>query len=120
MPLPRGHVAETTFAYGLSVFVALSATLLRHALTPYLGATQYPFIVAPAAVLVAAYIGGFGPGIVATVLTATAALTLWVDGPGLSGVTFAGALSTAPEAVHKLMREAKAALADMKDLKPFW
>ena len=90
-----GQATETAFAYGLAVFVSLAATLLRHALTPLLGDAQYPFIVAPAAVLVAAYYGGLGPGLVATFLTAIAAATLWVDGPGSGVLTFAGGLSTA-------------------------
>ena len=90
-----GYISETAFAYGFAVFVALAATLLRHALTPLLGADQYPFIVGPAAVLLAAYVGGLGPGLDATLLTAFASASLWVDGPGLSNVTFAGALSTA-------------------------
>src|SRR5688500_3961809 len=89
-----GQISETAFAYGLAVFVALAATLLRHALTPLLGDFQYPFIVAPAAVLLAAYFGGFGPGLVATLLTAIASASLWVDGPGLQTFSFAGALST--------------------------
>ena len=51
----------------LAVALACGAMLLRVALTPYLG-SSLPFVIAVPAVLVAAWYGGFWPGILATAI----------------------------------------------------
>ena len=54
--------------YGLAVIVVVIATLLREILSPLLG-QGVPFITFYPAVALAAWLGGFWPGIVATVLS---------------------------------------------------
>src|ERR1044072_1716192 len=54
--------------YGLAVIVVVIATLLREILSPVLG-QGVPFITFYPAVALAAWLGGFWPGIIATVLS---------------------------------------------------
>jgi PAS domain S-box-containing protein len=74
--------------YGLAVAVAAVAVLLRLALDPVWG-TKLPFITSYPAVVVSAWFGGFGPGVVTTVISAAAAAYFWMPGPAWA-VTDAG------------------------------
>jgi PAS domain S-box-containing protein len=111
-PRARGEVARPPLAlagrvlglpasvrYGTAVIAVVVATLLRLALEPVL-VSRLPFTLFYPAIMVSAWAGGLGPGIVATVLSGVAASYFWVppphswkiqDGTELLGVlTFVG------------------------------
>ncbi len=59
-------------AYGVAVLATAVSLLARWPLWPVLGANA-PFITFFAAIIFSAYLGGFGPGLLATLLSAAAA-----------------------------------------------
>jgi len=59
-------------AYGIALVATAASVLIRWPLWPWLGNTV-PFMFFFPAVMVAAYFGGFGPGLLATILSAAAA-----------------------------------------------
>ena len=71
--------------YGFAVLCVVLALGIRLALQPLLG-TQFPYIIFFFAVLLAAWLGGFWPGVLAVVLSAigTAAFILPLDGLALT------------------------------------
>ena len=63
--------------YGVALVSATVAILLRELLTPLWGA-QLPFLTLFPAVLISAWYGGLGPGLVTTVLCTVAAAYFWL------------------------------------------
>jgi PAS domain S-box-containing protein len=76
--------------YGVAVAVAGLAVFVRLSLDPVWD-SKLPFITAYPALMVSAWLGGFGPGVVTTVLSAAAAAYLWMP-PGAWPVGDAGDL----------------------------
>lgn len=66
--------------YGLAIAVAIGAILLRLALDPVWG-SALPFMMFFPAIMLSAWVGGFGPGIVTTLMCTEAAEYFWLD-PG--------------------------------------
>lgn len=64
--------------YAWAVLAVLVGTALREAITPVVG-SALPFITLFPSVFVAAYIGGFGPALLATLLSALAALHFFIE-----------------------------------------
>ena len=67
--------------YALAIAVVLIATVVRLLLLQSLG-NEHPFILFYPAVAIAASLGGFGPGVLATVFSLLPAHIFWLD-PGL-------------------------------------
>jgi PAS domain S-box-containing protein len=67
--------------YGAAVALAVVAILIRLALDPIWG-LRLPYITLFPAIMVSAWIGGAGPGILTTVLTAVAAEYFWIEPTG--------------------------------------
>src|SRR5947207_13635693 len=65
--------------YGVAMGSVVVGWLAREALTRAVGPTALPFIFFFPAVAVAAWYGGFGPGVLATVLGATAADWFFIE-----------------------------------------
>lgn len=63
--------------YGVALLSAVLAVFIRSLLTPLWGG-QLPFLTLFPAVLVSAWYGGLGPGLVTTALCAAAAAYLWL------------------------------------------
>jgi len=76
--------------YGIAV-VAVAITIGVKLLLEGLGA-DHPFVLLPAAVVVAAWYGGTGPGVLATLLVAAASVYFLAppDGPGADASDFVG------------------------------
>jgi PAS domain S-box-containing protein len=64
--------------YALAVAAAAAAILFRLEVDPIWG-TRLPYITLFPAIMVSAWLGGLGPGIVTTVISATAAAYFWVE-----------------------------------------
>jgi PAS domain S-box-containing protein len=77
MPLALHDSHSLPLRYGVAVVSAALAVLLRELLTPLWG-RQLPFLTLYPAVLVSAWYGGLGPGLVTTALCATAASYFWL------------------------------------------
>lgn len=60
--------------------LAVAFTLAVKLLIPFLG-EQHPFVLLPAAVVIAAWYGGFGPGIAATIASAIGTDTFFIPPP---------------------------------------
>jgi PAS domain S-box-containing protein len=83
MTLPH----SAAFRYGFAVVAALLAAALRAGLTPLWG-HDVPLITFYAAVMASAWLGGVGPGLTATLLSAVCAEYFWMNAPlgfGLRG-----------------------------------
>jgi len=78
--------------YALTLAIVAAATALRVALDPVWGA-GLPYITFYPAVMLAAWLGGLGPGLVATALSAVIADYLWIPPP------FSFAISSRPDAL---------------------
>jgi PAS domain S-box-containing protein len=77
--LPRRLLAlPTGWRYLAALAVVALAALLRMALEPLWG-NQIPFIFFYPAIMLAAWVGGLGPGLAATVVSATLADYLWIE-----------------------------------------
>jgi len=68
------------FRYGVALFIVALAVTLRAATFSYFG-TTVPFLIFYPAVIITALFVGFGPGLLATVLTCVAA-TYWIEPVG--------------------------------------
>jgi len=75
----------TPTRYGIAVLAAALAVLLRAALDPVWGA-KLPLITFFPAIMVSAWLGGFGPGLLTTLLTAAAAEYFWMEAVSFSTV----------------------------------
>ena len=106
-PAPR----PLTYRYGLAIVAVVLAWLARKALTPAIGPTALPFITFFPAVAWAAWYGGFGPGLLALVLSALVSAWFFVeplnsirlDNP-VAAIAFpvaAGIILAAIEAMHR-------------------
>jgi PAS domain S-box-containing protein len=69
-------------AYGAAILAVVAALLLRLALTPWLGPTIQYLSFFPA-VLLASWLGGFGPGVLAAVLSSIASFIWFLEPVGL-------------------------------------
>ena len=104
--------------YGVAVLGVLAAWLGRTALTPSVGPTAIPFIFFFPSIAVAAWFGGLGPGLLAIVLSAAAAIWFFMQ-PLYSGAISAvgdltglvaflgssGVIVAAIEAMHASRRQ---------------
>ena len=121
--------------YGIAGLSVLLATLLMLLLDPVLAMTQSPFLLFFGAVVVSAWSGGFGPGLVATALSGFIstyyfipplyALSLnWVSGARLSlflleGVlvsVFAGALRVSKQRLERTLSKLRSSEAEAQQL----
>ncbi|HEX8185183.1 MAG TPA: PAS domain S-box protein, partial [Blastocatellia bacterium] len=68
------HPRSNLFRYGFAVLIVVLVTLLRIPLNPLLGATAVPFILYFPAIMLSAWYGGLGPGLLATLLSSVGAL----------------------------------------------
>ena len=102
--------------YGIAGLSVLLATLLMLLLDPWLAMTQSPFLLFFGAVMVSAWSGGFGPGLVATALSGCIstyyfipplhALSLnWVSGSRLSLFLLEGVLISALAGTLRVARQ---------------
>jgi K+-sensing histidine kinase KdpD len=64
-------------AYAVSLVLLLAAIVLRWLLIPE-WSLSHPYLMLYAAIIVAAWHGGFGPGVLATLLAAVALTYLWM------------------------------------------
>jgi len=78
------QVHHRATAYVGAVLAVICSVLLRMALTPLWGA-QFPFLTCYPAVVIAAYLGGLAPGLLATGLSAIAVALFWFPQPMLFG-----------------------------------
>src|SRR5262252_8970400 len=65
--------------YGTGVACALAAAAIRLPFTSFLG-TAFPFVTFPPAILIAAWFAGFGPGVVATLVSTLLGSYTWDRG----------------------------------------
>jgi signal transduction histidine kinase len=89
------------FRYGAALLAVTAAALLRLALQPYQGATP-PYNTFFLAVVAAAAVGGFGPGLVATILGAVVGISLALR-PTVEPLAQPLALGTVGEQVRLLI-----------------
>jgi K+-sensing histidine kinase KdpD len=102
-PSPSVPPLERLRPYLWAVLAISAGLTLRALLTPVLGSTL-PFITLFPAVFVAAYVGGFGPTLLATFVGVLAALYLFIGSPmTLSGIDPAGRIGVALFVVSGLM-----------------
>ncbi len=74
---PSGSAAAH---YGLAIALTISVTLMMHELDPWWDvARRHPYLFEWPTVIAAAWLGGFGPGLVATVLASGSILFFWVE-----------------------------------------
>lgn len=78
---------DVALRYAVAVAASLAAVLLRYVFRSALGDDE-PLIISPLAVVVSAILGGFGPGLLATGLTAAAAAYFFLEPEGFA-VAFA-------------------------------
>ena len=69
--------------YLLAIVLTLAVVLGRLALNPWWGVQQNRHLVFLPTVLLAAWLGGFGPGVVSVLLSTLALHVLWSKEPGL-------------------------------------
>src|SRR5439155_23253184 len=74
----RVRSASPSMRYGLGLGIAWVSVLVRLLLNPYWG-DSVPLITLYPAVLLAAWLGGFGPGLVCTLVSAAAASYLFFE-----------------------------------------
>jgi PAS domain S-box-containing protein len=74
------HVIKLSAAtrYAVAIGVAVAAILIRLALDPLWG-VKFPYITLFPAIMLSAWSGGLGPGLVTTVITGTAAAYFWIE-----------------------------------------
>jgi K+-sensing histidine kinase KdpD len=63
--------------YGIAVAAAIGAIALRDAMTPIWG-LKLPLITFYPAIIISAWLGGLGPGVITTLLCAISATYLWL------------------------------------------
>lgn len=123
-PPPRDR-APAWRTYSLAIAIALAAVLVRVALAPWLGA-QPVLILFLVPIIIASYIGGFGPGLLATAIAAAGAkffflpVTLsfafgsWLDFSLWAILLTTGVLVSAlSEALHRARRKAETTTRDL-------
>jgi PAS domain S-box-containing protein len=123
----RSRAVDLLIRYGLAVACAGAAVLLRMSLDSLWG-LKYPYLVLHPAILLAAWVGGLGPGLVTTGLCAAMAAYFWmppVDSvlvdimpDRLALLTFLGvgfAISVLSEFAHRRERAARAVVESIND-----
>src|SRR5215208_458110 len=81
-PEQRRSLEERFRPYAWAALAVTAGVALREGIDPLVG-SALPFITLFPAVFIAAYVGGFGPAILATLLSVVAALHLFLE-PNLS------------------------------------
>src|SRR4051812_32955473 len=76
---PSTKLRSAWVRYGIAVASVILGWLAREALTPGVGPTALPFVFFFPAAAMAAWYGGFGPGIAATILGAAAADWFFIE-----------------------------------------
>lgn len=77
---------STLIRYGVAIATVLAVTVLRLPLAPLLG-NSVPFILYFPAVVIAGWFGGFGPGVIATLLSGYCAKTWFFEPTGTFTIT---------------------------------
>ena len=76
----RPGILPRWFGYGVAVVLALAVTLLAHELEPVWDATgRHPYLIEWPTIFAAAWLGGLGPGLVATALSTAGILFYWIE-----------------------------------------
>src|SRR5688572_20177468 len=78
-PYSRPSTRPAWLRYGVAILCALAGLLLRQAISPGVGPTALPFIFFFPFIAVAAWFGGFGPGVVAMALGGLAAAKFFFE-----------------------------------------
>ncbi len=116
---------NVTLRYAVAVIASASAVLLRYALHSALGNDE-PLFISPLAVVVSAVIGGFGPGLAATILTALGAAYFFLEPEGfavglandrsrlLAFLIVGTLISLLSGALHRSRRRARETSAEME------
>ncbi len=81
---PMSPLASLLARYAVAIGATVLAVALRSAMTPMWGSTL-PFIFFYPAIMLSAWFGRLGPGLLATILSAAAAVFLWL--PSVSAVS---------------------------------
>ncbi|MDQ4081040.1 MAG: DUF4118 domain-containing protein, partial [Gemmatimonadota bacterium] len=109
--------------YALAIGAAAAAVLVRLALEPVWG-VKLPFITLFPAIMLSAWVGGLGPGILTTAITAVAATYYWVaparawmpaDQTELLGVLVFAAVGGLISALNEAWRRGTAAVAESEE-----
>ena len=113
--------------YAVAIGATVLAVALRSAMTPLWG-TTLPFIFFYPAIMLSAWLGRLGPGILATFLSAAAAITLWLpamsamslqnlaDVTGVVAFVATGILlSVLTEALHRTRARLAAKIRDLEN-----
>jgi two-component system sensor kinase FixL len=74
---------DRVLQYSLAILLVAASLLLRFLLAPWFG-SNVPYLQFFPAVLISAWVGGFGPGAVATTLSALAAMYLFLPPDGIA------------------------------------
>src|SRR6266700_2836745 len=73
--------------YAIALEVVVIAAVVRWALNPVWGALELPFITFYPGVMLTAWLGGFGPGLLTTFLSAALADYFWLSPPFAFGIS---------------------------------
>ncbi len=73
--------------YAIALAVVVIAAVVRWALNPVWGALELPFITFYPGVMLTAWLGGFGPGLLTTFLSAALADYFWLSPPFAFGIS---------------------------------
>ena len=74
-----GHTSKVV-GYGAAVVLTVAVTLLAHELEPVWDATgRHPYLIEWPTIFAAAWLGGLGPGLVATALSTAGILFFWIE-----------------------------------------
>jgi PAS domain S-box-containing protein len=85
-PVFRAIRSSALARYGIAVAVAAFSILLRLALDPVWG-VRFPYITLFPAIMLSAWLGGFWPGMITTLISGTAATYFWIEPAGSWVVT---------------------------------
>jgi PAS domain S-box-containing protein len=114
---------STVVRYTVAIGAAAAAVLLRLALEPVWG-FKLPFITLFPAIMLSAWVGGLGPGIVTTAITAVAAAYYWIaparswvigDQTELLGLLVFAAIGAVISALNEAWRRGTAAIAESEE-----
>jgi PAS domain S-box-containing protein len=109
--------------YGVAVVCTATGIALRVALEPFLG-LQLPYVTLFPAVMVSSWLGGFGPGILSTLLSSVAAAYLWLaparalglaSPGGLVGLVLFWGVCFAISSLHEASRRAIRSVAEAEE-----
>ena len=123
----RLHASNPRIRYGVAIACAVAAVLAREGLASGWG-LEFPYLPFYPAVLIAAWVGGLGPGLLTTLLCALGAVYLWIPPAGsftiasvgdrisLAGFAFIGvSLSALTELLRRRERYAQNVIEGVTD-----